>query len=52
MEVWLNSGMRGLFLALGFRGVEDGTVVLDPLAPETLDCISTVVQVRNISCNR
>lgn len=49
-EVWLNSGVRGLFLALGFRPGEDGTVMLDPLGPDTLDCINTVLQVRTTNC--
>lgn len=43
-EVWLNSGMRGIFLSLGFRKRDDGTVVLDPLAPNTLDCTAAVLK--------
>lgn len=43
-EVWLNGGMRGVFLALGFRKHGD-TVVLDPLAPNTLDCVAAVLRV-------
>lgn len=42
-EVWLNSGMRGVFLALGFTKKGD-TVVLDPLAPNTLDIVAAVLQ--------
>ncbi|CAN0405690.1 unnamed protein product, partial [Hapterophycus canaliculatus] len=42
-EVWLNSGMRGVFLALGFKKNGD-TVVLDPLALNTLDCVAAVLQ--------
>ncbi|CAM9721749.1 unnamed protein product [Ectocarpus sp. 12 AP-2014] len=43
-EVWLNSGMRGLFLALGFRKRSGGIVGLDPLAPNTLDCVAVALQ--------
>ncbi|CAM9872731.1 unnamed protein product, partial [Ectocarpus fasciculatus] len=45
-EVWLNSGMRGLFLALGFRKRGGGIVGLDPLAPNTLDCVAVALQAR------
>ncbi|CAM9091207.1 unnamed protein product [Scytosiphon promiscuus] len=50
-EVWLNDGMRGVFLALGFRKHGD-TVVLDPLTQNTLDCVAAVLQAsgRRIKC--
>lgn len=43
-EVWLNGGMRGIFVSLGFRKRDDGTVVLDPLAPNTLECTAAVLK--------
>ncbi|CAM9549516.1 unnamed protein product, partial [Ectocarpus sp. 8 AP-2014] len=45
-EVWLNSGMRGTFLALGFRTRSGGIVGLDHLAPNTLDCVAVALQAR------
>lgn len=43
-EVWLNSGMRGVFLGLGFRQRGRDAVVLDPLSPNALQCMATVLQ--------
>lgn len=46
-EVWLNSGMRGVFLALGFRQRGEGAIVLDPLAANTLECTAIILKARS-----
>lgn len=48
--MWLNCGVRGIFTALGFRGGDEGTLVLNPLTPNTLEAIATIVQVRGTHC--
>ncbi|CAM9324801.1 unnamed protein product [Discosporangium mesarthrocarpum] len=43
-EVWLNSGMRGLFLALGFRHGENGVVSMGLPGRDALECIEIALK--------